>query len=45
VHEIYGEFLAIDTAMDQLKEGELCLILVDQVAEAIAHINQKIKAG
>ena len=45
VHEIYGEFLAIDTAMDQLKDGELCLILVDQVQEAIAHINQKINAG
>ena len=45
VHEIYGEFLAIDVAMDQLKEGELCLILVDQVAEAIAHIHQKINAS
>jgi cyanophycin synthetase len=43
--EIYGEFLAIDTALDKLKEGELCLILVDQVAEALAHIAAKVAAG
>jgi cyanophycin synthetase len=42
VHEIRGEFLAIDTAMDKLSEGDLCLILVDQVEEAIAHINARI---
>ena len=40
--EIYGEFLAIDTAMDKLKAGELCLILVDQVEEAMAYIATKI---
>ncbi len=40
--EIYGEFLAIDQAMDALTEGELCLILVDQVEEAMAHIASKI---
>ena len=43
--EIRGEFLAIDTAMDQLKPGELCLILVDQVQEAMAYIAAKVKAG
>ncbi len=43
--EIYGEFLAIDTAMDKLTEGELCLILVDQVEEAMAHIAAKVAAG
>ena len=43
--EIYGEFLAIDTAMDKLKEGELCLILVDQVQEALAHIAAKVAAA
>ncbi len=42
VHEITGEFLAIDTAMDKLGEGDLCLILVDQVEEALAHIRAKI---
>ena len=45
VHEIRGEFLAIDTAMDRLGEGDLCLILVDQVEEAIAHISDRIAKG
>jgi len=43
--EIRGEFIAIDKAMDKLKEGELCLILVDQVEEAMAHIAAKVAAG
>ena len=42
-HEIYGEFLAIDTAMDGLQAGELCLILVDQVDAALAHIARKVQ--
>lgn len=45
ITEIRGEFLAIDTAMDRLAEGELCLILVDQVAEAIDHIAKRVAAG
>jgi cyanophycin synthetase len=28
--------------MDRLGESDLCLILVDQVEEAIAHINARI---
>jgi cyanophycin synthetase len=40
--EIHGEFVAIDHAMNRLRSGDLCLILVDQVDEALAHINQKI---
>ena len=43
--EIRGEFLAIDTAMDRLAPGELCLILVDQVEDAIAHIAKRVAAG
>lgn len=43
--EIYGEFLAIDAGMDKLKDGELCLILVDQVEEAMAYIASKVAAG
>jgi cyanophycin synthetase len=43
--EIYGEFLAIDAAMDTLQPGDLCLILVDQVEAALAHIAAKISAG
>ena len=43
--EIFGEFLAIDTAMDKLQDGELCLILVDQVEEAMSHIAARVQAG
>jgi cyanophycin synthetase len=42
VEEIHGEFLAIDTALAKLQAGDLCLILVDQVEEALAHIAQRI---
>jgi len=43
--EIRGEFLAIDTAMDKLKDGELCLILVDLVDAAMAHIAKRVALG
>jgi len=43
--EVFGEFLAIDTALDKLQAGELCLVLVDQVEEAIAHIAAKVAAA
>lgn len=43
VEEIRGEFLAIDTALAKLEPGDLCLILVDQVEEALAHIANRIK--
>ena len=42
ISEIRGEFLAIDTALAKLKPGELCLILIDQVQEALDHIAQRI---
>lgn len=38
VDEITGEFLAIDKALARLQPGDLCLILIDQVEEALAHI-------
>ncbi|MBV1776640.1 cyanophycin synthetase [Burkholderiaceae bacterium DAT-1] len=38
VEEINGEFIAIDTAFSRLTKGDLCLVLVDQVEEALAHI-------
>jgi cyanophycin synthetase len=44
IEEINGEFVAIDTALAGLGEGDLCLILVDQVEEALAHIEQRIAA-
>jgi cyanophycin synthetase len=42
VREIRGEFLAIDTALETLKPGDLCLILVDQVDEALEHIAKRV---
>ncbi|KIO50059.1 cyanophycin synthetase [Nitrosospira sp. NpAV] len=45
VKEIRGEFVAIDTAFANLKAGELCLILVDQVEEALGYINERVVAG
>jgi cyanophycin synthetase len=41
VDEIQGEFIAIDHALGQLKEGDLCLVLVDQVEEALAHLRKR----
>ena len=42
VQEIHGEFKAIDTALEHLEEGDLCLILIDQVQEALDHIAQRV---
>lgn len=42
IEEIRGEFLAIDRALARLTPGDLCLILVDQVEEALAHIAQRV---
>ena len=42
IKEVHGEFLAIDTALESLKPGDLCLILVDQVEEALEHIARRV---
>lgn len=42
VEEIYGEFLAIDTALATLRSGDLCLILIDQIEEALEHIGKRL---
>ena len=42
IEEVRGEFLAIDTALARLQPGDLCLILIDQVEEALAHISQRV---
>ena len=42
VEEIRGEFIAIDRALSKLDSGDLCLILVDQVEEALAHIAKRV---
>jgi cyanophycin synthetase len=41
VDEIRGEFIAIDLALDRLQPGDLCLVLVDQVEEALAHLARR----
>ena len=43
--EVFGEFLAIDTALASLKDGDLCLILIDQIEEALAHIGKRVAEG
>ena len=45
IEEITGEFVAIDAALDRLVDGEVCLILIDQVEEALAHIANRVAAG
>jgi cyanophycin synthetase len=45
IDEIRGEFLAIDTALDRLAPGDLCLVLVDQVEEALAYLAKRIKGA
>lgn len=45
VQDIQGEFNAIDTALARLAPGDLCLILIDQVEEALAYITEKVKAS
>ncbi|MBS1161508.1 MAG: cphA [Proteobacteria bacterium] len=42
IDAITGEFLAIDTALERLRPGDLSLILIDQVEEALAHIAKRI---
>ena len=45
VQEIRGEFLAIDTALADLRPGDLCLILIDQIEEALEHIARRLAEG
>ena len=45
VDEVRGEFVAIDRALDRLQPGDLCLVLVDQVEEALAHLAARVAAA
>jgi cyanophycin synthetase len=42
IEEVQGEFVATDTALARLFPGDVCLILIDQVDEALAHITQRV---
>ena len=45
IDEIRGELLAIDTALARLQPGDLCLVLVDQVQEALDHLAACVAAS
>jgi cyanophycin synthetase len=45
IDEIRGEFIAIDSALARLQPGDLSLILVDQVEEALQHLAKRIAEG
>jgi cyanophycin synthetase len=45
ISSLRDEFNAIDKAMDPLQPGDLCLVLIDQVEDALAYIGQKVQAG
>jgi cyanophycin synthetase len=45
VEEIQGEFNAIDTGLARLASGDLCLILIDQVEEALAYIHDTVRSA
>jgi cyanophycin synthetase len=45
ISEIVGESIAIDAALSNLQDGELCLILVDQVEQSLGQINNRIALG
>ena len=45
VQDIQGEFNAIDTGLSRLAPGDLCLILIDQVEEALAYIHEKVRTA
>ena len=42
IREIRGEFAAIDMALAGLSEGDLCLVLIDQVDTALSYLDHCI---
>lgn len=42
ISEIRGEFPAIDLALSHLLQGDLCLVLIDQVDEALTYIAKRV---
>jgi cyanophycin synthetase len=45
IEEIRGEFIAIDRGLALLQPGDQCLVLVDQVEEALAHLAARISTA
>ena len=42
IEDVYGEFKAIDRALEKLQAGDLCLILIDQIQESMAHVQMRM---
>ena len=40
LEEIQGEMRAIDAAIARLQPGDFCLVLIDQVEQALAHLRR-----
>ena len=45
IDEVRGEFAAIDSALERLQPGDLCLVLVDQVQQALDHLARRVGKG
>ena len=45
IETIQGEFAAIDHALASLQPGELCLVLIDQIEESLAYLQQRVAAA
>ncbi len=45
ISEIVGEAIAIDAALSNIEDGELCVILVDQVEQSLGQISNRIALG
>ncbi len=45
IDEIRGEFAAIDAALERLQPGDLCLVLIDQVEQALEHLARRVGEG
>ena len=43
IEDVYGEFKAIDRALEKLQPGDMCLILIDQIHESMAHVQMRMK--
>jgi len=43
IEDVYGEFKAIDRALERLTPGDFCLILIDQIQESMAHVLMRME--
>jgi cyanophycin synthetase len=43
IEDVYGEFKAIDRALEMLTPGDFCLILIDQIQESMAHVLMRMQ--